>query len=81
MTGKETLDALAQEVTDTVGVEASAVAALDGVAARIQAAVDAALANGATAEQLAPVTDELANLKAAREALAAAVAANAPPVM
>jgi hypothetical protein len=74
--GNEVLTALAQEVTDTVGVEESAVVALDGVAARIQAAVDAALANGATAEELAPVTDEIANLKATREKLAAAIAAN-----
>jgi hypothetical protein len=76
MTGKDTLDALAKEVTDTVGVEESAVAALSGVEAKIEAAVAKALENGATAEQLAPVTDELAALKAAREALAAAVAAN-----
>lgn len=76
MTGADTLAALKQEVEDTVGVEASAVAALDGVAAKIEAAVAKALENGATAEQLAPVTDEVNALKAAREALAAAVAAN-----
>lgn len=67
---------LAQAVTDTVGVEQSAVVALNGVAARIQAAVDAALANGATAEELAPVQDEVNNLVAAKDALAAAVAAS-----
>jgi alkylhydroperoxidase/carboxymuconolactone decarboxylase family protein YurZ len=72
------LDQLAQEVSDTVGVEESAIAALNGVQARIQAAVDAALANGATAEELAPITNELANLGDARTRLAAAVAANAP---
>jgi len=74
--GKEILTALAQEVTDTVGVEESAIVALDGIAARIEAAVAKALENGATAEELAPVTDEVANLKATREKLAAAVAAN-----
>lgn len=74
--GQETLDALKQEVTDTVGVEQSAIVVLDGIAARIQSAVDQALANGATAEQLAPVTDEIASLKVAREGLATAVAAN-----
>lgn len=72
----EILDQLTQEVTDTVGVEESAIVALDGVAARIEAAVAKALENGATAEQLAPVTAEVASLKATRERLAAAVAAN-----
>jgi len=66
---------LAQAVNDTVGVEQSAVVALNGVAARIDAAVQAALANGATAAELAPVTDEVNNLKTASAALAAAVAA------
>lgn len=72
------LDDLAAQVTATVGVEASAVAALNGVAARVQAAVDAALLNGATAAQLAPVTDEVNSLKGSADALAAAVAANSP---
>lgn len=67
---------LAQTVTDTVGVEQSAVAALNGVAARIQAAVDAALLNGATEAELAPVQDEVNALKQASSDLAAAVAAN-----
>lgn len=70
------LDDLAAAVETTKGVEASAVAALNGIAARIQAAVDAALANGATAEQLAPVQVEVDALKASSDALAAAVAAN-----
>lgn len=70
------LDDLAAAVETTKGVEASAVAALNGIAARIQAAVDAALANGATAEQLAPVQDEVNALNEASAALAAAVAAN-----
>ena len=70
------LDDLAAAVERTKGVEASAVQALSGVAARIQAAVDAALANGATAEQLAPVQDEVNALTASADALAAAVAAN-----
>jgi hypothetical protein len=38
--------------------------------------IDAALANGATAAELQPVTDEVAALKSANDALAAAVAAN-----
>jgi hypothetical protein len=63
-------------VANTVGVEASAIAALNGVAARIQAAVDAALANGATEAELAPVQAEVDAMNASAVALAAAVAAN-----
>ncbi len=70
------LDTLKAQVDATVGVEASAVAALNGVAARIQAAVDAALANGATEAELAPVQAEVDALKASADALAAAVASN-----
>jgi hypothetical protein len=73
----QVLDQLAQEVSDTIGVEESAIAALNGVQARIQAAVDQALANGATAAELAPITNELANLADARTRLAEAVATNA----
>jgi hypothetical protein len=51
----------------------SATVALNGVAARIQAAVDAAIANGATAAELAPVQDEVNALKASSDALAQAV--------
>jgi len=65
-----------QTIKDTEGVVDSATALINGLAARIQAAVDAAVANGATAEQLQPVTDEVAALKAKSDALAAAVAAN-----
>lgn len=72
----QVLDDLKAQVDATVGAEQSAVVALNGVAARIQAAVDAAIANGATAEQLAPVQDEVNALKASSDALAAAVAAN-----
>lgn len=70
------LAALEAQVAENVSVEQSAVIALNGVAARIQAAVDAALANGATAEELAPVQAEVDALNASADALAAAVAAN-----
>lgn len=73
-----TLDALAAQVTATTDVEDSAIALINGIAARIQAAVDAAIAGGATAADLAPVTDEIALLKAKTDALSAAVAANTP---
>jgi len=70
------LEDLRAQVETTNGVIASAVAVLNGIAARIQAAVDAALANGATAEELAPVTAEVASLTASTQGLADAVAAN-----
>jgi hypothetical protein len=68
---------LTQTVTDTVGVMESATALIDGFAARLQAAVDAALNNGATEAELAPVQAEVDALKSGSAALAAAVAANA----
>jgi hypothetical protein len=54
------LDELKQEVSDTIGVMESARVFINGESARMDAAVAAALANGATAEQLAPITDEVA---------------------
>lgn len=73
-----TLDALAAAVTKTTDAEDAAIAALNGIAGRIQAAVDAALANGATADQLVPVQAEADNLSAKADALAAAIVANTP---
>ena len=72
------LDDLATQVAASTAVEASAVTLIDGIAARIQAAVEAAIAGGATADQLKPVSDEVASLKSSGDALAAAVAANTP---
>lgn len=69
-----------QPVIDAVeaakGVEQSAIEFVNGVAGRISAAVDAALANGATKDQLQPVMDEAVSLKAKSDDLAAAMAAN-----
>lgn len=73
-----TLDALATQVKASTDAEASAVTVLNGIAARIAAAVAAATANGATADELQPVTDEVTALKASSDALAAAVVANTP---
>jgi hypothetical protein len=73
-----TLDALAQQVTANTSAEASAVVVLNGIAARIQTAVDAALAGGASAADLAPVTAEIANLQTSAATLSAAIAANTP---
>ena len=72
------LDDLAAQVKANTDAEASAVIVLNGIAGRIQTAVDAALANGATAAELQPVTDEVAALKASADALSAAVVANTP---
>lgn len=70
------LDALKAAVTRESEVVQSAVVLINGIAARVQAAVDAAIANGATAGELAPVQDEVNTMKANADALAAAVAAN-----
>lgn len=72
------LDTLAAQVTASTQVEASAVLLINGIAARIQSAVDAALAGGATAAELAPVQAEADALKASAQTLADAVAANTP---
>lgn len=65
-------------VTKATTVEASAALLIRGIGARIQAAVDAALANGATAAELAPVQAEASALNASADDLAAAVSENTP---
>lgn len=72
------LQALADQVTKTTTAEQSAITLINGIAGRIQAAVDAALAGGATASQLAPVQEEVDALKASSQALSDAIAANTP---
>lgn len=72
------LDQLKAEVAEDVTIMGSATKLINGFAARLQAAVDAALANGATAAELAPVTDEIAALNAGSDELAAAISANTP---
>ena len=64
------------EVTRAKGLDASVVAFMNGSAARQQAAIDAALANGATEAELQPIVDELVNFKASNDAVAEALAAN-----
>ncbi len=78
MPATDLLADLQAQVTATTEIEASAVTLINGIAARVQAAVDAAIANGATAEQLKPVQGEVDSLSASNAALAAAVAANTP---
>jgi hypothetical protein len=70
------LQPLIDEITAIKGVDESAIAFIGGIAAKIQAAVDKALENGATAEQLQPVTDVADAAKAKSDELAAAIAAN-----
>lgn len=59
-------------------VAKSATELINGVQARLDAAIAAALEGGATAEQLQPVSDLSAALSATADELAAAVAANTP---
>jgi len=72
---------LKAEVESTIGVIESAIKLISGIVDRIAAAVTAAIANGATEAELQPLNDTLASLRAEKDALAAAVAANQPPVV
>lgn len=65
-------------VTRAKTVDASAATLIRGITGRIAAAIEVALANGATAEQLAPVQAEVDGLNTASDDLAAAVAENTP---
>lgn len=67
---------LQDAVDKTQGVMESATTLINGFAARLQVAIDQALANGATEAELAPFIDEVAQLNASADALAAAVANN-----
>ena len=72
------LTSLDAEVTKATTVMASAVILIKGIAARVQTAVSAALANGATAQELAPVQAEVDALAASSTDLANAVIDNTP---
>jgi hypothetical protein len=67
---------LVASVTNARGVMSSATTLINGFQAKLDAAIAAAVANGATAEELAPLTELSAGVKADADALAAAVAAN-----
>ncbi len=77
-TGNPIIDALLAQAAANEQVEDSAVIVINGIQARIDAAVAAAIANGATAAQLAPVSQLSTDLKTHADALAAAVAVNTP---
>ncbi len=72
------ITALNAEVTKNTTVEKSALALIQGFSARLDAAVAAALAAGATQAQLTALTDLGTSLKANDDELAAAVVANTP---
>lgn len=72
------LDALAQEVAADIAVMQQAATFIAGEPARIQSAVDAAIAGGATAEQLAPIQAEIDAMIQNRTDLANAIAAANP---
>ena len=72
------LDALSAQITNATTVEASATALINGIAAQIASAVQAAIANGATAAELKPVSDLGTALQTQSDALQAAVTANTP---
>ena len=73
-----TIENLIAQVEASKTVEASATLLIKGIADRIQAAVNAALAGGATAAELAPVQAEVDSLKASTDALSEAIVANTP---
>ncbi len=73
------LQPLIDEITAADATIDSAVLFINGVPGLIASAVAAAIANGATADQLKPVTDLGDALKTKATALASAVAANTPP--
>jgi hypothetical protein len=72
------LDALAAQVTAQTSLETSVTTWITGEAARIQAAVNAAIAGGATAAELAPVQAEVDALAASAKAMNDALVANTP---
>mgnify|MGYP001614089774 CR=1 FL=1 len=76
------ITALQAEVAKNTTVEKSALALIQGFAAQLAAAVQAALAAGATRAQLQSLTDLQTTITANDDELAAAVLANtpAPPV-
>lgn len=70
------LDDLRVQIEATVGVIDSATELINGFTVRLQAAVAEAIANGATAEELAPIQGLINSLKRQTDILASAVAAN-----
>ncbi len=76
MPATQLLADLEAAVTNARTVEASAATLIRGIAARIAAAIAAALGNGATAEELAPIQAEVDALNVSSVDLAGAVSEN-----
>lgn len=72
------ITALQAEVANNTTVEKSALVLIQGFAARLDAAVAAAQAAGASPAQLQSLTDLSTSLKSNDDELAAAVTANTP---
>lgn len=72
------IDPLIAQIKADDDVVDSAVLFINGSAARLDAAVQAALANGATAAELQPLVDEINLQKSKAQTLAEAIAANTP---
>lgn len=72
------LSPLIAEIKAVEDVEDAAVQWVNGESARMQTAINAALANGATAAQLAPVQAEVDAAKAKADAIGSAIVANTP---
>jgi len=66
------------DVTKATTVSRSATVLINGIAAKIEAAVAAAIQNGATEAELQPVSALSDELEVASNELAAAVTANTP---
>lgn len=73
------IDDTVTKVTNATTVERSAEELINSISQKIQDAVNAALENGATAEQLQPVADVAAALDTESAALQAAILANTQP--
>lgn len=74
----QVIDDLTAQVTANTTVVESAITLINGIQARIDTAVQAAIGNGATAEQLAPLADLSTALKNEDDKLAAAITTNTP---
>lgn len=70
------IDQVIQQMTNATTIEDGAIAFINGVPGMIQEAVAKAIENGATAEQLQPVSDIGAQLEAKSNALQEALNAN-----
>lgn len=75
---QQRIDSLTQAVTNESTVESSAMTLISGIPQMIQDAINQALANGATPEQLAALDNLVSSINSSASNLAGAVAANTP---